>query len=140
MPFSRPIVLIENDLEDQELIAEAYSNLQMPFPLRVFENGADALDFLRDGKTIPFIVISDINMPGLNGFEVRDIVLSDDSLKHKCTPYIFLTDANNVQTAIAAYSRQVQGLFCKPHSHKELRQLLDTILNYWRKAIDPHKN
>lgn len=137
MPFTRPIILIENDPEDQELITEAYESLNQPFPLKVFDNGEHAFNYLRDRLTTPFLIISDINMPGMNGFELRDQVLADETLREKCTPYIFLTDGISFTTSDYAYKRCVQGLFSKPQSSKELRQLLSTIIDYWRKAILP---
>ena len=137
VPTRRPIVIIENDPEDQEILATAYNKLNLPYPIRAFENATDALAFLRQRNIFPFLVISDINMPGMNGFQLRDKVLQDDDLRTKCIPYIFLTDSSSLNTAIEAYSRSVQGLFTKPDSEKQLTSLLATIVDYWHNAISP---
>jgi len=56
-----------------------------------FDNAKDALSFLSDPGGYPFIVLSDINISGINGFQLRDKILEDEELTNKCVPYLFLT-------------------------------------------------
>lgn len=69
--------------------------------------------FLSNHAVKPFIILSDINMPKLNGFELREKILANDEINTKCVSYIFLSTSKNHDNVFKAYSCQVQGYFKK---------------------------
>ncbi|MCE6989569.1 hypothetical protein [Dyadobacter sp. CY323] len=76
-----------------------YTNQRM-----YFGDGQSALDYLYTNKDLPFIIISDINLPQLNGLELRRKVQTDAELSLKCIPDVYFTTAINQQVVIDAYS------------------------------------
>ena len=138
MNKSGPIVVIEDDADDQALFAAAFSEIDCPNQVLFFTDGTDALDYLLSSHEQPFLILSDINLPKLNGFQLRDKVHNNEQLKLKCIPYLFFTTSAEQQYVIDAYSKSVQGFFSKPHSYSELVRILQNIVEYWKDCHSPH--
>ena len=62
-----PIIVIEDDSDDQELLVMVFKELGFKNEIIFFEDGEAALDYLIKSDVEPFIILSDINMPKLNG-------------------------------------------------------------------------
>ncbi len=62
-----PVIIIEDDADDQEILREIFEKLKYPNELIFFFDGHEALKYLDKPTTLPFIILSDINMPKLSG-------------------------------------------------------------------------
>lgn len=133
-----PIILIEDDIDDQEIFQDVLNELGILNELKIFPGGHAALQYLRAKSEMPFIIFCDINMPHLNGLEVRNQMEEDAELKHKCIPFVFFTTSASKDTVREAYSLNVQGFFTKPSSITEMKDLINEILIYWRKCNHPN--
>ncbi len=133
-----PVIVIEDDSDDRELLDEVFKKLNYSNEIIFFEDGEKALDYLNATEIIPFIIISDINMPKLNGFALRNKIMEDAELHSKCIPYLFLTTASNQKTVTEAYSVYVQGFFVKQESMQKVENQLRIIMDYWKLCIAPH--
>ncbi len=138
MNANGPIVIIEDDEDDQELFQTVFKNLNYTNEVRFFKDGEEALEYLTRAEVAPFLIMSDINMPRLDGFALRNKIKTDAALQLKCIPYLFFTTTSNQRAVIDAYSMSVQGFFVKPNSMSELQETLDTILKYWTKCTSPN--
>jgi CheY-like chemotaxis protein len=67
-----PIIIIEDDVDDQEILGDIFKELNYDHKLIFFGDSVQALEYLTDTDTEPFLVLSDINMPKLNGMELRE--------------------------------------------------------------------
>ena len=132
-----PVVIIEDDADDQELLTEVFQKLQYPNELLFFYSGQDALDFLTRGETIPFLILSDINLPKLNGFDLRAKLKTDAELEIRCIPYLFFSTALNQKAVIEAYSLSVQGFFVKQTTMSGLEKTITAIMEYWKLCAAP---
>jgi len=126
-----PIVIVEDDHDDQELIAESLRDLGGEHELRIFPNGKEALDYLCTTSEQPFIIICDINMPVMDGFQFRQSIQSDEYLRRKSIPFVFLSTDASPFAVIKAYDLTVQGFFKKPTSFDVLRDTLKMMMDYW---------
>jgi len=133
-----PIIIIEDDEDDQELLKVAFKQLEYVNELHFFSDGLKALDFLNNGDIIPFLILSDINMPKLDGFALRDRIKMDAKLQLRCIPYLFFSTSVNQQAVINAYSLSVQGFFVKQDSIDELVKTIKVIVEYWRRCASPN--
>lgn len=133
-----PVIIIEDDVDDQVFLTEIFERLKYPNKVLFFSNGQDALDFINESHQFPFLILSDINMPKLNGFELREKLRMDMRLNIKCIPYLFFTTASNLQSVIDAYSLSVQGFFVKQDSIPELEKTIYFIMEYWRRCAAPN--
>ena len=133
-----PIIVIEDDMDDQELMSEVFEELGYKNEILFFGDGELALDHLVNNDIEPFIVFSDINMPKLNGMELREKIHNNEDLRLKSIPYLFFSTTSEQQFIIDAYSKSVQGFFVKPRTYDDLRKTLKTIIEYWKTCVSPN--
>jgi len=137
MNKSGPIIVIEDDIDDKELLEEIFVKLGYINKIIFFADGNEALEFLNKTEEPPFLILSDINMPKINGFELRNKVFTNEQLHIKCIPYLFFTTGATKQSVIDAYAMTVQGFFVKPNSQQDLENTIKSIVEYWQKCIAP---
>jgi CheY-like chemotaxis protein len=133
-----PIIIIEDDADDKDFLTEIFHKLNYPNKVLFFYDGQEALDHINSSNDMPFLILSDINMPKLDGFALREKLKTDANLNNKCIPYLFFSTASNQKTVIDAYSLSVQGFFVKPSSMGELEKTISAIMEYWRRCAAPN--
>ena len=133
-----PIVVIEDDTDDQEIIDSIFKELDFKNEIIFFGEGETALDYLIHTEIEPFLILSDINMPKLSGPELRDQIHENERLRVKCIPYLFFTTTAEQQTVIDAYSKSIQGFFIKPSTYDKLKRTLKIIVEYWQECESPN--
>jgi CheY-like chemotaxis protein len=132
------IIIIEDDPDDQYVLEEVFNELGYSNPRMYFAHGMAALDYLYTTKERPFIIISDINLPQLNGLELRRKVQTDAELSLRCIPYVYFTTAINQQAVIDAYSTSAQGFFVKPAEYEEIKETIKVMVDYWKRCAAPN--
>lgn len=135
MKKSGPIIVIEDDLEDQQLLDEIFKNLDFPNKVIFFADGNDAITYLTTTDEQPFLILSDINMPKMDGFEVRNQIVLNEKLK--CIPYLFFTTGVDKKAVYDAYAMSVQGFFIKPARMSEMQNTVKKIIDYWQECYAP---
>src|SRR5687768_9257248 len=133
-----PIFIIEDDIDDQDFLTEVFQSLNYPNKVLFFSDGQQALDHINTTPEPPFLILSDINMPKLDGFALREKLKTDSKLSNKCIPYLFFSTAVNQKSVIDAYSQSVQGFFVKQNSMIELEKTISAIMEYWRRCAAPN--
>lgn len=134
-----PILLIDDDADECELIKDALKLEQIENEVICFSNGLKALTFLKSTSQQPFLIFSDINMPGMNGLELRERINENEQLRRKSIPFVFLTTSAGTTAIKAAYEMSVQGFFEKPHLMSEIRKLMREICYYWLQCRHPNE-
>lgn len=138
MNKTNPVIIIEDDPDDQELLKEVFKKLNYPNKLIFFFDGEAALEFLNKKEVTPFLILSDINLPKLTGFALREKLKTDAELTIKCIPYLFFSTAISQKTVIDAYSLSVQGFFVKESSMAEMEKTITAIMEYWIRCAAPN--
>lgn len=133
-----PIIIIEDDKDDQEILGEVFKKLNIPNKIIFFTDGDQALQYLTATTIEPFIIFSDINMPKLNGIELRAKVHENEDLRMKSIPYLFFSTVAEQQHVIDAYSKSVQGFFVKPSDFGEMTNMIKNIVEYWNNCVSPN--
>jgi CheY-like chemotaxis protein len=133
-----PIIIIEDDLDDQEILLVVFDQLNYKNEIIFFGDGEEALKYLTSTDVEPFIIFSDINMPKLNGMELRAKIHENEDLRLKSIPYLFFSTVAEQANVIDAYSKSVQGFFIKPSNFDELKDIIKTIVEYWHKCVSPN--
>ncbi len=132
------IIIIEDDTDDQYVLEEVFNELGYANARVYFGDGQSALDYLYATEERPFIIISDINLPKLNGLELRRKVQTDAELSLRCIPYVYFTTAINQQVVIDAYSTSAQGFFVKPGDFEEIKETIKVMVDYWKRCAAPN--
>jgi two-component SAPR family response regulator len=134
MPASGPIIIVEDDMDDQEILREVFEELKIPNILRFFDSCKKVFDYLVTTIERPFLIISDINLPAVTGIELKQQINGNDCLRKKSIPFIFLSTTREDSVISKAYEVLVQGYFVKPTKLDDLRVLIRMIFEYWRTA------
>lgn len=116
--------MVEDDEDDIFLIRAALDELQVGNPVEVFRNGLDALSYLETERTVPFMIVSDLNMPVMNGFELLNALLQRSFFEGNVPPFVFLTTSETTAIPQHPFDRQRFTFFTKGYSYD---QILDTV-------------
>ncbi len=109
------VLLIDDDEAVLEMVGEALTHFGMK--VHAYANGERALRMLQDPASPPFdLVISDINMEGLDGFDVIHRVKAVQSE----LPVVLMTGQASLDYAIRAMRMGAVNLFQKPLTMREL--------------------
>ena len=138
MNKSGPIVIIEDDQDDKDILVEIFTDLNYQNEVIFFQDGEEALQYLIDSDEKPFLVLSDINMPKLNGIELREKVVNNEDLRLKSIPYLFFTTTAEQKHVVDAYSRSIQGFFVKADNYEQLKSTIRKIVEYWKECVSPN--
>lgn len=138
MQLPGPIINIDDDEDDHEVILAVCEKLGIREHLKCFRNGEDALDYLKESAEYPCIILCDINMPKVTGFELRKTINANNILKERSVPFIFYSTAADIAQVRTAYEMTVQGFFLKGSNFKEAERTLKVILDYWLLCKHPN--
>ncbi len=137
MSTLHPIIIIEDDADDCEAIQLALEEIGILNEQKCFQNGLEALNYLQSTSEQTFLILSDVNMPILNGFQLKEEINKNDKLRIQSIPFIFLTTSGRPKDVDVAYNLLVQGFFQKPDTFGEIKDLLKMVTHYWRTAKQP---
>lgn len=125
------IIIIEDNEEDRNVLEYVFERLNYPNRRAYFKDGAAVLAYINAPYTEPFLILSDIDLPYLNGGELHTQLSTDIEIRRSGIPYLYLTNGATHELVIDAYSNLAQGFFIKPGSPKELISMLRAIMDYW---------
>lgn len=128
---NKPIIIIDDDDEDLDLIKDAFAQLKIENEIIVFNTGFKFLDFIRETNNRAFFILCDINMSRISGLELKKFLYDDEHLRLKCVPFIFLSTSGASTEVLKAYSYGVQGYFVKPPTFEKIKDMLQFIITYW---------
>jgi CheY-like chemotaxis protein len=137
MSKAGPIIVIDDDPEDHLILDEIFKNLNYPNKVIFFSDGQDAVEYLNATEDVPFLIISDINMPGMNGFELRNRIRGNERSGAKNVPYLFFSTSADKKAVAQAFDLSVQGYFIKPATMSELERTIKKIIEYWKESYAP---
>jgi CheY-like chemotaxis protein len=132
-----PVFIVDSDIDDKELIQEAWQELGLANKLYFFDKAEDVIREMESGTLVPFLIISEIDLPKISGLELKQYLLQHQSTNFKSIPFVFITDMPSQTQVEQAYHLCTNGLFKKPDSFNKLKQLLVDIVKYWRDSIVP---
>lgn len=124
-----PILLVEDDDIDVEAVKRALDKVKVDNPVHVANDGVEALDLLRGGEgrapfPQPCLVLLDLNMPRMNGFEFLK-EMRNDAVMRRNVVLVFSTSARP-EDKTAAYDLNAAGYFLKDN----LQGLADILKAY----------
>jgi CheY-like chemotaxis protein len=130
MTSSTIILLAEDDDNDVFFMQRALKKAEVNFPLQVVTNGQEAVDYLggigkfadRIQYPLPSIMLLDLKMPFLDGFEVLSWISSQPSLKD--IPVLVLTSSAEERDRQRANELGAKGYFVKPPTAETIRETM----------------
>jgi len=127
LPLKTPlyILLIEDDEDDQLFFKNALNDLYSGTRCDVCHHGEAALHLLRHATTLPDLIIVDLNMPVLNGYDTLQLIRTNS--RYESIPVLLTSIDPNDPEAM----RQLGAVdfIEKPTSYFDLRDMLKKILH-----------
>jgi CheY-like chemotaxis protein len=131
--------IVDDDGEDHELIEEIFKEVKFKNPLKFFNGAQSMLSALEKEAIAPFIIICDVNLPGMDGFQLRAKLLEMPNNKFHSVPFIFWsTNASEVQIR-KAFELRAHGFFIKEPNFQDWKTSFIHIIEYWRRSRMPSK-
>lgn len=139
MAKSGPIIIIEDDADDEEIFRAVLGELNVTNELVCFRTTKEAFQFLSATTEAPFIILSDINLPGQTGLNFKRQLDSDPVLRRKSIPFIFYSTSANQEEVTEAYTQMtIQGFFQKAGKIEDIKKHLKLIFDYWKECRHPN--
>jgi CheY-like chemotaxis protein len=131
------ILLAEDREEDVILIKKAFAKANIRNPLSVVHNGEEAINYLAgagqfsDRRQYPFpvLLLLDLKMPRVDGFEVLRWIKSQPSLS--ALRVVVLTSSGDIRDVNRAYELGANSFLVKPLDFYNTIAMAETILDYW---------
>ena len=123
------ILLVEDDEVDVKALRWAFDKLKIANPLVVAHDGVEAWQMLQELPR-PFLIITDINMPRMNGIELLRKIRQSENLRDSIV--FALTTSNDEQDKIDAYDLNVAGYMLKTDMGTSFTRAISMIDNYWK--------
>jgi CheY-like chemotaxis protein len=133
-----PILIVEDDLDDCDILREVIEGLGIRNELKFFQNGRLILSYLQTTKDQPFIILSDVNMPLMSGPELKREINNDPYLREKSIPFVFFSTNASPAAVQEAYEMMVQGFFKKESSLEKIREVIKLVYDYWTVCRHPN--
>ena len=137
MPRPAHILLVEDNRLDIELTLDAFREARLGNTIHVAKNGGEALAYLfgrgefadRQQYPLPDIVLLDLKMPGIDGFEVLRQIKAAPELKR--LPVIILTSSREEGDLALSYDCGANSYLVKPVSFEGFLKVVEQVQSYW---------
>ena len=128
------ILLVEDNEDDAVIIQEVFADMRLATLFNVVQDGEEALAYLqRKGKykvvRMPDLILLDINMPKMNGFEVLEAMKKDPRLQ--ALPVIMLTTSHREEDIDRSYALGACSYLHKLVDLDQFKHLLKQFEQYW---------
>jgi CheY-like chemotaxis protein len=138
-----PLLIVEDNETDVLCLKEAFEKNGIGKTIITASNGEEALAYLNDDSgeyegRIPNLILLDLNMPIMNGFEFLEAVKSDARLRS--IPVVVLTSSISRVDMNDSYSNCVAGYIEKPMDPEGYLEVVRVLDQYWSLSYLPTIN
>ncbi len=131
-----PILIVEDNPADRYLIKLAFKDAKIKNEVVMAESGAKALKLLGQKDFRPFMIISDVKMPGMDGFELKKTIDEDKVMSSKAIPFIFMSSYIHDKEVQEAFDLHSNGYFPKK-DFEDQTKVINLITKYWSESELP---
>jgi two-component system response regulator len=126
------ILLVEDNPSDEKLTLLAFRTCTVPHDLKVLRDGQEALEYLFGEGMVaqrPALMLLDLKLPRVDGFEVLRRVRAHDSLKS--LPIVVLSASAEIEDIERTYALGVNGYVRKPVDFADFTSAVQTLGEFW---------
>jgi CheY-like chemotaxis protein len=132
------LLVAEDDADDRILLTDAFAESGVEVSLQFVHDGVELMDclFQRDrdpDKTLPDLVLLDLNMPRMDGREALRAIREHERLRH--LPVIILTTSRAELDIRVSYQLGANSYVTKPRRFDELIMVLRSLERYWMDIV-----
>ena len=133
--MTRPLrlLLIDDSAVDRQLAEEVFGEYPEQCTITTVGSGQAALDaMLTPGTTLPDVVLLDINMPGLSGFDVLTTMKGHPQLRQ--IPVVMLSTSSQEQDVTQAYALHASSYLIKSVNFEDFVAQVEGFLEFWSRT------
>jgi CheY-like chemotaxis protein len=131
------ILVVDDNPDDEALTLRALRKHHIANPVVVARDGVEALEWLfgegahhgRDTRIQPRVILLDLNMPRLSGFEVLQRIRADP--RTQLLPVVVLTSSRQEEDMLSSYSLGANSYVRKPVDFHEFTEAIKRLGIYW---------
>ncbi len=131
---NKPILLVEDNPDDEALALRAFQKSNMSNEIVVARDGEEALNYLIDGeqnknRILPAVVLLDLKLPKIDGLEVLRRIRNNPETKR--LPVVILTSSKHEEDLIEGYNLGANSYVRKPVDFNEFVSAVGQLGMYW---------
>jgi two-component system response regulator len=130
------ILYVEDNPNDADIFSRLIRKLDRPITYTVLNSGSEAIEYLRghgrygsQPTALPKLVLLDLNLNGLSGFEVVQQARSFD--RTRFLPIIAFSTSDSPRDISSAYEAGVNAYIVKPGSYQATGTLIGKVCDFW---------
>ena len=130
---SASILVVDDDREDQLILAEYFAEIGLTAEVKYFDNGEASIAFLEmvnDPDELPNLIVLDLNMPVLNG--TQTLLHLKRTVRYKYIPVIIFSTSENEDEKRKCLSYGAVDYLVKPMTWEEGRTIVKRMASYIR--------
>ncbi len=128
------ILLVEDSPADAHMLEMALAQTGAAVAITIIEDGAKAIEYLTDNPNhCCDVVLLDLNLPRVGGFEVLQKVRRTEGLKG--LPIVVLSGSTNIEEIDRCYRAGANSYICKPIRLDEIFATAARFVAYWSKCV-----
>ena len=132
------ILIVDDNPADRRLLTMMFQKVGEDLTIHTCSGGNQAMDFLlQEGNFVdaprPQACLLDINMPGMNGFDVLIAMKGNRLLK--TIPVFMFSSSDNDYDVQVSYENFANGYIQKPMALPELENIVRSLTNFWTRII-----
>jgi CheY-like chemotaxis protein len=128
------ILIVEDNPADAQILEMALERTGAPLQTVLMEDGVEALGYLTGGNPDRCnLVLLDLNLPRLSGFEVLDHIRSRDDLKG--LPVVVMSGSADANDVDRCYRSGANSYICKPTHLVDILSTAAQIVTYWSQCV-----
>jgi two-component system, chemotaxis family, response regulator Rcp1 len=128
------IVLVEDNPADAEMLKTALEQADAPVEVMLLKDGMQAMEYLARNVSGPHdLVLLDLNLPRVSGFEVLERIRANAELKS--LPIVVMSGSSDPMEIERCYRAGANSYVCKPTHLDEIFSTVEHLVNYWSKCV-----
>ncbi|GAB3045678.1 response regulator [Spirosoma pulveris] len=120
---------VDDDEDDRFLMQQVFQQYCPTCEIRPLTSGEELLQALIDAAVLPSLVLLDINMPIMGGFESLRLIRQNS--RYNSVPVIILTTSDQLADRQMASELKANGFITKPPTLKQLNQVVIELKRTW---------
>lgn len=137
-----PIVLAEDDEDDQLIVRKAFQRARFRSPLNIVDNGVELMQYLRgegaytdrEAFPLPGLILLDLNMPVMGGEDALAEIKADRRFQH--IPIVILTTSDDQTGINRCYELGASTFITKPVTFPGFLDVVSELQLYWFSLVE----
>lgn len=131
----RPILLVEDNPDDERLTIRALRRGRVTNPIQVARDGEEALTLLFSDNLLPSVILLDLKLPKVDGLDVLQRIR--DNEQTQLLPVVVLTSSSEERDIIESYSLGANSYVRKPVDFDQFNNAVAQLGLYWVLINEP---